>query len=180
MTSRLCQIAVAFAVACHSHGRPNPKQTEQPLENHLAFSLLKHACIIILRLVRLHKQSRDEEHTRAPGSQQKAKGKSRARCDAADWMPERFKLAFNRSMQTLAQLLGIPALDALTITFVVRVVDCHASVMSMSKDGYAFLARPKPKKQASLSCDARLVNCAVWLSATTLSVHCQMKGALSS
>ncbi len=76
------------------------------MESHLAFSLLEHTRTIILRLVHLHKLSRDEQHIRASGPQQKAKGKSRAQRDAADLLSESLKLAFDSSMQTLTQLLG--------------------------------------------------------------------------
>ncbi len=81
------------------------------MESHLAFSLLEHTCLIILRLVHLHKLSRDEQHIRASRPQQKAKGqakgKSRAQRDAVDLLSESLMLAFNSSMQMLTQLLGI-------------------------------------------------------------------------
>lgn len=107
MISRLCHVAGAFAVACHSHGWPDPKQTQQLMESHLAFSLLEHTRTIILRLVQTHKQSRDEQHSRASAPRQKAKGKSRAQRDAADLLPESLKLAYDSRMQMLTQLLGI-------------------------------------------------------------------------
>lgn len=103
------KVAADVAVTCHSHGWPDPKQTQQLKENHLAPSLLHQTYTLLSRLMRdlyetcaSHKQSTDEQHSRA----RKSKGKSKAQQDAANWLPASLKLAYDSKMQTQTELLG--------------------------------------------------------------------------